>query len=280
VDGVIIATPNNTHADIAVECLGRGVSTLIEKPLAASVDEGRRIQHAAEGSGAIAAVGYVTRFRENIQFMRTLLRTRAFGRVRRFAYQFGTKGGWAPVSAYNLDRASTGGGVLVVTGTHFLDRMLDWFGYPADATLRDDSRGGPEANAVASFVFDTADGPLRGTVRFSKSVNLEAGLVLDTEAGIVIFKDRPDAEVTVRPAQTSDIEQRWSHRALGPRRRRPAEFVLQLQDFIQAARTRGAPMVPAEKGLESLRLIEQLYANSERLPDAFYERANQAAVIS
>src|SRR5688572_25624884 len=40
VDGAIIATPNHTHAEIAVACIARGVSVLIEKPLAVSVAEG------------------------------------------------------------------------------------------------------------------------------------------------------------------------------------------------------------------------------------------------
>jgi predicted dehydrogenase len=156
--------------------------------------------------------------------------------------------------------------------------MLDWFGYPTQATLRDDSRGGPEANALATFVFETPDGPLQGMVRFSKSVGLEAGLVLDTDAGVVIFKDRPDAEVTVRSTPTPHIEQRWLHRTAGPRRKRPAEFVLQLQDFVQAARTRSTPMVTIEKGLESLQLIEELYASHRPLSDTFYERPQPAVM--
>jgi len=256
VDGVVIATPNDTHADLAVTCLKAGVSTLIEKPLAASVNEGERICRAAEDAGVALAVGYVTRFRDNVRLVARLLRDGTFGNVRRFAYQYGSRGGWAPLSGYNLDRAASGGGVLVVTGTHFLDRMLDWFGYPSRMRLADDAEGGPEANAIATFVFDTDRGSIRGHARFSKSVALEAGLVVETENGVLILRDRPDAPVTFRPHHDSSVEQLFVPRAaVGG----GTEFMRQLEDFVESARTGRTPLVSGRQSLESLRLIEDLY---------------------
>src|SRR5690348_13999875 len=35
-DGVIVATPNRLHVSQALECIGAGIATLIEKPLADS----------------------------------------------------------------------------------------------------------------------------------------------------------------------------------------------------------------------------------------------------
>jgi predicted dehydrogenase len=265
VEAAVIATPNHTHADLAVECLGAGIHVLIEKPLATSVAEGERILKAASDAQRVVAVGYVTRFRDNIRFMSELLRSRYFGRVRRFAYQFGSRGGWAPLSAYNLDRRLTGGGVLVVTGTHFLDRMLHWFGYPDVMELRDDSLGGPEANAVATFRFPAGDGPpLSGVTRFSKSVALEAGLVLDTDAGMVVFPDRSDSSIVVRPHDTPGIETVVRTRCAGPPPAKSAEFIAQLEDFVQACRG-GTPEVSGEQGLLSLHLIESLYARRQPL---------------
>lgn len=257
VNGVVIATPNHTHADLAVKCLQRGVSTLIEKPLAVSVAEGERICQVAEAAGVIVIVGYVTRFRDNVRLMARLLRDGTFGNVQRFAYQFGSRGGWAPVSAYNLDRAATGGGVLVVTGTHFLDRMLDWFGYPSTVRLADDSEGGPEANAVATFTFDRDRGPVRGMARFSKSVTLEGGLVVETENGVVILKDRPDAPVTFRPHHDASVDQLFVPRTAADASR--SEFLRQLEDFVESTRTGRMPLVSGRQGLQSLRLIEDLY---------------------
>lgn len=261
IDAAIIATPNHTHAALAVQCLERGVATLIEKPLAVSVADGERICEAAERSGACLAVGYVTRFRDNVRLMGRLLHEGRLGVVQRFAYQFGSRGGWAPVSGYNLDRAATGGGVLVVTGTHFLDRMLDWFGAPTTATLSDDSEGGPEANAVASFTFERPAGMIRGMARFSKSVALDAGVVVETDAGIAVLKDRPDALVTFRSNDDPGVVQSFAIRPPGRALATGGEFVLQVEDFVQAARSQRAPMVTGRQGLASLQLIATLYSH-------------------
>jgi predicted dehydrogenase len=221
-----------------------------------SPEEGRRIGAAARRTGRAVAVGYVSRFRDNVRMMGSLIREGYFGRIHRFAYQFGTRGGWAPLSAYNLDTKTSGGGVLVTTGTHFLDRMLDWFGYPATMALADDAAGGPEANAVATFTFGGADG-FAGTARFSKTSPLPAGFAMETARGVVVLMDRSDAPIVLRPAGRGDIEH-------VVRSRQPAagagdEFVLQLEDFVTACRTGRPPMVTAEQGQVSLQLLEDLY---------------------
>ena len=120
-DAMIVAVPNHLHRDVAVQCLAAGVPVLIEKPLATSVSDGEAICDASRSHRQVAAVAYVTRFRDNVQLLGELLSQRYFGAVRRFVYQAGSRGSWSPYSAYNLDRRAAGGGVLVVTG-HALSR--------------------------------------------------------------------------------------------------------------------------------------------------------------
>src|SRR5262249_45655569 len=113
IDGAVIATPNHTHGELALECLAVGVPVLIEKPLATSAADAARIVRAAEEHRVTAAVGYNTRFTEGVELMASLLRARAFGAVRRFAYQTGSTGKWSPLSGYMLDRDAIGGGVVM-----------------------------------------------------------------------------------------------------------------------------------------------------------------------
>lgn len=261
VDGAVIATPNGSHKELAVRCLDAGISTLIEKPIAINVEEGKAICDAAARSGKIAAVGYSTRFRESTTLLKELLDSGYFGRVKRFAHQFGTPGGWAPLSAYNLKRNSSGGGVLMVTATHFLDRMLHFWGAPQDVEYEDDSEGGPEANCIARFGYRSGDHAFNGVAVYSKTCSLPGGMVIETERGQIKLADSDDAQIAFVPKDRPGIEQ-LIRRADGPRNDPSISvFRLQLENFVDACVDGIKPMVDANEGTESMQLIERLYAS-------------------
>lgn len=62
VDVVSVATPTETHCEIACAFLETGVHVLVEKPIATSLAEADRMIAAAEGSGAKLMVGQLERF--------------------------------------------------------------------------------------------------------------------------------------------------------------------------------------------------------------------------
>ena len=62
VDLVSIATPTETHREIACTFLDRGVHALVEKPMALSVGEADAMIAAAERSGAKLMVGHLERY--------------------------------------------------------------------------------------------------------------------------------------------------------------------------------------------------------------------------
>jgi predicted dehydrogenase len=62
VDAVTIAVPTVAHVPVAMSFIEQGVSVLIEKPLASSVDEADRLLEAAEQHGVTLAAGHTERF--------------------------------------------------------------------------------------------------------------------------------------------------------------------------------------------------------------------------
>ena len=62
VDAVSIATPTETHCNIAVPFLESGVHVLVEKPIALTLQEADKMIAAAKGSGAKLMVGQLERF--------------------------------------------------------------------------------------------------------------------------------------------------------------------------------------------------------------------------
>jgi len=264
IDAAVIATPNDSHAAIAITSLSNGKSVLIEKPLAMSTKEGEAIMAAAEKSSAVLAVGYSTRFRNNIIYLKKLLDRGNFGKVHRFVNRFGTPGGWSPMSGYNLTKDSAGGGVLVVSGTHFIDRMLHFWGMPDKVSMLTDGKGGPEANCHCTFEYDSG---LCGGAIFSKTTALPAGTVIDTESGFIILGEFDDSEIIFRPHNAPDMEEVIRQKGKTTYPADADSFDMQMDDFVSACLDGQDPMVGCEEGLQSLRLIKKLYACAKPLPE-------------
>jgi len=275
IDGALIATPNHTHKDIALACLTAGIPCLVEKPLATSVPDAEEMCAAAQRAGKILAVGYTTRFRDEVVLLHDLLQSRHFGAVRRFHYQEGTVGGWSPLSGYIADRKAAGGGVLTVVGTHFIDRMLYWFGYPSSCYLLDDSEGGPEAHCLATFAYRNSGASFEGTLLLSKTAELKSGLAIDTDRGTIIFP-MGRAPLYFEPRDNSRLREILSPR--GPRAfpMDKSDAQLEIENFVAACRGEAVPMVDGRQGLLSVRLLSELYRSRRPLPEP-WTLSNQAA---
>jgi UDP-N-acetylglucosamine 3-dehydrogenase len=61
-DAVVIAAPTTAHVALALAAIERGIAVLVEKPLAATVDEARQIVEESRASGVPVQVGHVERF--------------------------------------------------------------------------------------------------------------------------------------------------------------------------------------------------------------------------
>jgi predicted dehydrogenase len=72
VDAVTIATPTATHLDLAKVLLRRRIPVLVEKPLAATVGEGRQIVSLAKRYDTVVAVGHSERCNPVVQALSRL----------------------------------------------------------------------------------------------------------------------------------------------------------------------------------------------------------------
>ncbi len=77
---MIVASPPEHHADQAVACLRRGVPVLVEKPLALSLADARRVAEAARSTGTPALVGQNFRLRALERSLRATV-ARGVGRL-------------------------------------------------------------------------------------------------------------------------------------------------------------------------------------------------------
>ncbi|MEV4666856.1 Gfo/Idh/MocA family oxidoreductase [Microbacterium sp. LWO12-1.2] len=87
IDIAVVAVPTAFHEDAALKLAEAGVHTLVEKPIAHSVEAGRRMTDAFAAKGLIGAVGHVERFNPAVQEMRRRIEGGELGDV----YQIATR---------------------------------------------------------------------------------------------------------------------------------------------------------------------------------------------
>ncbi len=78
VDAVSVAVPTIAHVDVAVPFLERRKAVLVEKPLAASVEDADRLIAAAERHGVLLAAGHTERFNPAVEVARPLIENPRF----------------------------------------------------------------------------------------------------------------------------------------------------------------------------------------------------------
>jgi predicted dehydrogenase len=91
VDAAVVAVPTTAHAEVALAALDAGVHLLIEKPIAASVEEADAIVERAEAAGLVVATGHVERFNGALRACEQYLEDPRFAESHRLA-SFGPRG--------------------------------------------------------------------------------------------------------------------------------------------------------------------------------------------
>ncbi len=80
-DGVIIATQDYLHAEPAIALAERGYHILLEKPLAPSAEDCRRIVEAVKRAGVMLGVGHVLRYTAYTQRLKEVLGSGRIGEI-------------------------------------------------------------------------------------------------------------------------------------------------------------------------------------------------------
>jgi predicted dehydrogenase len=123
IDAVSICTWNHTHAEISIAALDAGKHVLCEKPLCRTVEEALRVEEAVRRSGKVFQVGFVRRYGDNVQTLRTFLNGGELGDIyyakASSLRRLGNPGGWF------ADQDRSGGGPLIDIGIHVID--LCWY---------------------------------------------------------------------------------------------------------------------------------------------------------
>jgi predicted dehydrogenase len=124
-DAVIVATPNDTHADIVCNVLASDLHVLAEKPVASTLEDCNRVVEAAAESDKIIQVGLELRHAPIHVRMRELIDEGRIGKVRQlWCKEF--RGPWEMKVDNWITQQSRSGGTLVEKNCHHFD-LFNWY---------------------------------------------------------------------------------------------------------------------------------------------------------
>ncbi|MCD6290378.1 MAG: Gfo/Idh/MocA family oxidoreductase [Anaerolineae bacterium] len=119
-DAVSICTPPRTHRTLTEAAAARGLHVLCEKPMAPTLEDGRKMIAACREAGVILAIGFKKRYAPAYEWLKSKEATFGVPLVITVKYQHG------PVNKQWFWDEADGGGPLVEAAGHALD-LLRYF---------------------------------------------------------------------------------------------------------------------------------------------------------
>ena len=263
VDAVTIAAPTVAHLDLAAFFIKNGIPVLIEKPLAASAQQGREIVELAKKHNVIVAVGHSERCNPVVQAMKRLNIEPMFIEVTRVSpYPFRSMdiGVVLDVMIHDIDI------ILSLANSRLVGVEAVGVNVIADhediCNTRLSFENGCIANVTASRLALKTERKVRV---FSRQAYLsldyfkKEGIVIKTDPNVDMVKwirehqEKQDFDFTqVNWPELLKIEQLQIEEA--------EPLKVEQQSFLKAVREGGRPEVTAEEGLAALECAEKILA--------------------
>lgn len=265
-----IATESGKHAEIALECISRGINVVIEKPMAMSMEDADKIVALSEKKGVKVAACHQNRFNLAIQKLRGAVEQGRFGKLshgsinvrwnrgRSYYEQAHWRGTWGQ-----------DGGTLMNQCIHGIDLLRWMLGdevYEVYGATRQRFHDYLEAEDVGVAVLKFKNGAV-GTIEGTSNVypkNLEETLYVFGETGTVKvggtstnnidvweFADETDVDAEAKGLRevTSNVYGN-GHTAL-------------YADMIDAIESDRAPYVDAVAGRNALEVVLAIYKSQK-----------------
>lgn len=123
---VVIATPHNSLAEIAMGAIQAGKHVLVEKPAARHVDELRPLVEMAEQKRVLVHVGFNHRYHRAFRKAREIVDSGALGPLMFLRARYGHGGRVGYDKEWRAQPELSGGGELIDQGVHIID-LARWF---------------------------------------------------------------------------------------------------------------------------------------------------------
>lgn len=281
VDAVFVLTPNFAHYTITMDALRAGKHVMCEKPITVNYKLSCEMAEEAKKQGKILNIGVCNRYHRSVEILEQMNREGKFGNIYHVYCSFRSFRSIPGLGGAFTDKSQSGGGVLIDWGIHFLDLILYILGgahlknvtCDAYCEMAKDMKSYHYKNMWAEDTADIENGVnnvddfVTGYVRTDKAsisfngawaenINEKGQMFVDflgDKGGARLqygkqfsFYDGDTLETTVSEHEIPDM------------------YLCEDSDFIRSVQTGEKNRNYIDNILESMKLLDSLYASSEQ----------------
>lgn len=280
-DAVSVCTWNSAHMPCTIAALEAGANVLCEKPMATSAADAERMLQTAEKCGKLLMIGFVRRFGDDCELLKTFIDQGDFGELYHakatYLRRKGNPGGWFG------DKSRSGGGPLIDLGVHVIDLTRYLMGNPKPVSVygatfqklgaRNDIKTPPpyvSSGATDHDICDVEDF-VTAMIRYDNGavVNIDASFALNLkkEVGQVeLFGTKAGAKLDPE----LEIFSSWNGYMTNvdlitpPYATFGQMFVKEVGHFVDCVRTGQPTRNPAADGVAIMRILDAVYASAAK----------------
>jgi predicted dehydrogenase len=193
-DVCVVCLPHELHFPVGMDVMKAGADLFLEKPMANTVEECRKLLDASEKTGKKIFVGHTHQYYANMRRAKEMIKSGELGNVRMIVDEIIAYYNWENRKAWFLDPKVAGGGVLFNTSPHQIDHLLFLMDSPVVSVRAACSVLRPKYPVMSDFfAFLEYENGVRATVGAFSSVKLEEKARL----GCKVLGDKGAAQVNV-----------------------------------------------------------------------------------
>ncbi|OGL59599.1 MAG: hypothetical protein A3I72_03660 [Candidatus Tectomicrobia bacterium RIFCSPLOWO2_02_FULL_70_19] len=249
VEGVIIATPHSTHADIVCQAASAGKHIFVEKPFTLNVPDARRCIRAAAEAGRVLQVGHKRRWFGGYRRIREMIGKGELGVVHQLEANYSRPSMQIPRPGWRNDPAESPLGGMTGMGIHMVD-LLHFFAGPVKRLSAFSRKllGKSNLDDVTNVILEFESGAL-GYVGTSTVIPMRAtAAAFGTEAGA--WSEEDGARLYLQKKDEPIRRELPSQMGDG--------VADELAHFARCIREGGRPEVGGEEGLEVAAVLEAM----------------------
>lgn len=265
IDLVSICTPPYCHAEISIDSLRAGCNVLVEKPMAASLEECDAMLAAEKESGKILSVVAQNRFRDPIMGVKKTLESGLIGRVLHAQID---SFWWRGHSYYDLwwrgrwDKE--GGGCTLNHAVHHIDMLMWMMGLPdkVNAVLSNAGHDNAEVEDVSIAVLRYAGGSLAQITSSVIHHGEEQQIVFQGEQARISAPWKTAASVPMPNGFPEKNEALEKEIEAFIKSQPPLMYIGhtgQVDNVLTAIETEGRPFIDGESGRKTIEMITAIY---------------------